>query len=61
MINNSAVSNLIRENKIAQIKTVIQTSADEGMVSMDNDLKRLLSEGVISEDEAKSRMMNPGK
>lgn len=59
LINNSAVSNLIRENKIAQIKTVIQTSAESGMVTMDNDLKRLLHEGLISEENAKSHMINP--
>ena len=59
LINNSAISNLIRENKIAQIKTVIQTSAESGMVTMDNDLKRLLHEGLISEENAKSHMINP--
>ena len=59
LINNSAVSNLIRENKIAQIKTVIQTSADEGMISMDNDLRRLIEEGLITKEDAQSRMLNP--
>lgn len=59
MINNSAISNLIRENKIAQIKTVIQTSAESGMVTMDSDLKRLMQEKVISETEARSHMINP--
>ena len=48
LINTPAVANLIRENKIAQIKTVIQTSAEDGMVTMDQDLKRLYKEGVIS-------------
>jgi twitching motility protein PilT len=59
LVNNSAVANLIRENKIAQIKTVIQTSSDEGMVTMDNDLKRLVQEKLISAQEAKSRLINP--
>jgi twitching motility protein PilT len=59
MINVPAIANLIRENKIAQIKTVIQTSADEGMITMDNDLKRLVKEGTISKEEAKTRMLNP--
>lgn len=59
LINNSAVSNLIRENKIAQIKTVIQTSAELGMVTMDQDIKRLFQEGVISKETATSNMLDP--
>lgn len=59
LINNSAVANLIRENKIAQIKTVIQTSADLGMVTMDQDIKRLFKEGIISKDTAISNMIDP--
>jgi len=59
MINNSAISNLIRENKIAQIKTIIQTSADIGMTTMDQDIKRLLKEGAISKETAISNMIDP--
>lgn len=59
MINTSAVSNLIRENKIAQIKTVIETSSKEGMFSMDQDLVRLYKEKIISKDIAELNMDNP--
>jgi twitching motility protein PilT len=59
LINSPAIANLIRENKVAQIKTVIQTSADDGMVTMDQDLKRLYDSGEISEDIAKVYMLNP--
>jgi twitching motility protein PilT len=59
LINTPAISNLIRENKIAQIKTVIQTGVSSGMKTMDQDLKRLYKEGIISEEIAKSYMMNP--
>jgi len=59
LINNSAVSNLIRENKIAQIKTVIQTSAELGMVTMDQDIKRLYQEEIISRETATSNMLDP--
>ncbi len=59
MINNSAVSNLIRENKVAQIRNVIETSARDGMVSMDQDLKRLFKEGLVSKEVAQAQMMNP--
>jgi len=54
LINTSAVANLIRENKTAQINTVIQTSAEKGMVTIDQDLKRLVEEGLISEEVARS-------
>ncbi len=59
LINNSAVSNLIRENKIAQIKTVIQTSADIGMMTMDQDIKRIYKEKIISKETAISNMIDP--
>ena len=59
LINTPAVSNLIRENKVAQIKTVIQTSAEEGMFTMDQDLKRLFEDGYIKKDVAQTYMANP--
>jgi twitching motility protein PilT len=59
MINTPAISNLVRENKIAQIKTVIQTSASEGMVTMDQDLKRLYDAGEITKEMAQLYMLNP--
>lgn len=59
MINNAAVSNLIRENKVAQLKTVIETSARDGMISMDQDLKRLYKEKLITKEVAQSQMVNP--
>lgn len=59
LLNNAAVANLIRENKIAQIKTVIQTSAQEGMITMDQDLVNLYHQGLISKEIAKFYMINP--
>ncbi|MEK7166948.1 MAG: type IV pilus twitching motility protein PilT [Patescibacteria group bacterium] len=59
LINTPAVANLIRENKIAQIKTVIQTSAKDQMISLDQDLKRLYQGGLISKEIAKIYMENP--
>ena len=52
MLNNDAVSNLIRKGKTYQLAQVIQTSRDLGMQSMDFEIMRLLKEGTISEDEA---------
>jgi twitching motility protein PilT len=59
MINIPAVANLIRENKIAQLRTVIETNSKEGMISMDQDLKRLYGSKVISKDVAQGHMENP--
>lgn len=59
LINTPAISNLVRENKIQQIKTIIQTSAAEGMISMDQDLKRLYNENYIDKETAKQYMMDP--
>lgn len=59
LANTPAVANLIRESKVAQIKTVIETSSKEGMVSLDHDLKRLYDAKVISKEEAQSHMNNP--
>lgn len=54
MITNSAIANLIRENKVAQIYSVIQTGAREGMISREGAVRQLYEQGVI--DEATARM-----
>jgi len=61
LINSPAVANLIRENKIAQIKTAIQTSAEDGMFTMDQNIKKLFLDGIIAEDVAMSYMVNPSE
>lgn len=50
MIPTPAIRNLIRENKIYQIKNCIQTGLKQGMQSMDQDLIRLFKEGKISKE-----------
>lgn len=50
MIVNPAVSNLIRENKVAQIASVIQTSVKEGMVTMDMAVQELHQQGLIADE-----------
>lgn len=59
MMNTPAVSNLIRENKVAQLKTVMQTSAQDHMVTLDQDIKRLFQERQISRDVALTYIENP--
>lgn len=61
LINSPAIANLIRENKIAQIKTAIQTSAEDGMFTMDQNIKKLYLDGIVTEDVAMSYMSNPSE
>lgn len=59
LINTPAVSNLIRENKVSQIKSVIETSSRQGMVSIDQDIKRLYKLKIITKAVAQAQMDNP--
>lgn len=59
LTNTAAVSNLIRENKITQIKTVIETSSKEGMESMDHNLKILYDAKKVAKETAQAHMNNP--
>jgi len=52
LVNTPAVANLIRENKIPQIKNVIQTSSAEGMVTLAQDLTRLIKAGLVDRNVA---------
>jgi twitching motility protein PilT len=51
LINNDAVQNLIRKGKTFQIPSVVATSREQGMQSMDVELARLVNEGVITAEE----------
>lgn len=59
MIGNSAVSNLIRENKIHEIPLVIETSAEAGMISLDRSLANLVLNKEITLENALSYSLNP--
>lgn len=55
LINTPAVANLIRENNIAQLPSVIQTGAKEGMITMDKAIEALYKEELIDKDTAERR------
>jgi twitching motility protein PilT len=55
LINNVAVSNLIRKGKTYQIPSVVTTSRESGMQSMDMELARLVNEGVVALEEGYSK------
>jgi len=52
MINNEAIENMIRKGKTFQIPSVIATSREQGMQSMDSELARLVLENLVEYDEA---------
>jgi len=53
MVCNHAVRNLIREGKIFQIESIMQTARSEGMVTMDKAIEELVSTGKISERDSR--------
>lgn len=59
MIASPAIRNLIREAKSHQLPSIIQTSAQLGMQTMDQHLRDLYLKGIITYDDAISRAMNP--
>jgi twitching motility protein PilT len=52
MVVTRAVGNLIRENKTFQIHSILQTGASQGMCLLDNSVRELLQQGVITAEEA---------
>ncbi len=61
MIANAAIRNLIRENKIAQMYSSIQTGQNAGMQTMDQSLMRLVERGVVTRETAKGYAVNKDK
>lgn len=59
LIVNSAVRNLIRENKVFQIPSIIDTSYEEGMISLNRSLANLVDKGEISREKAEAYSQNP--
>jgi twitching motility protein PilT len=58
MLATDAIANLIRKAKTFQIPSVIATSRELGMLSMDSELQRLVAEGLVSPNEAYMRAAN---
>lgn len=54
MVCNSAIKNLIRENKVAQMYSAIQTGSKDGMITMDQSLKRLVMDNIIEPETARA-------
>ncbi|MXS85677.1 type IV pilus twitching motility protein PilT [Nitrosomonas sp. HPC101] len=58
MIGTPAIRNLIREGKVAQMYSAIQTGQGVGMQTLDQNLADLVKRGVISAAEARTKAMN---
>lgn len=58
MIGTPAIRNLIRENKIAQMYSAIQTGQNVGMQTLDQNLQDLVKRNVISVQEARGKAAN---
>ena len=58
MVGTPAIRNLIRENKVAQMYSAIQTGAQLGMQTLDQNLTDLVRRNVISKEEARNKAAN---
>jgi twitching motility protein PilT len=59
MIGTPAIRNLIRESKIAQMYSAIQTGGQYGMTTLDQSLVGLLQKGLISKEAAREKAKHP--
>ena len=59
MIGTDAIRNLIREDKVAQMYSAIQTGQSHGMQTLDQNLKELLNRGVVSLEDARKKAAKP--
>jgi len=58
LINNSAIANLIRENRTHEIDNVVATSSSEGMIDMNRSLAELVGRGEITVENARAFATN---
>lgn len=58
MIGTPAIRNLIRENKVAQMYSSIQTGEKVGMQTLDQCLQKMVKQGLISREAARHKAVN---
>ena len=59
LVNTPAIANLIRERKVSQIYSQLQTGSKEGMNTLEQCLQKLVDQGSISQKEALGKASNP--
>ena len=58
LVNNSAVRSSIKDNKLTQLSSIMQTSKEEGMSSLDKSLLELVRVGEISMEDARNQAVD---
>jgi twitching motility protein PilT len=61
LVNTNASSNLIRQGKLDQLETTMQSGSQHGMRTMDNAIEALLNQRMITGKEAYKKGINKGK
>lgn len=61
LVGTSAVRNLIRENQIPQMYSMMQTGSRYGMITMEDSVQNLLDGGIIGKDEARRALIKSGE
>ena len=61
MQGTPAIRNIIKDNRLIQLKSAIQTGTRDGMQTMDQALGKLVSEGIIKEEDAREFMTDPAE
>lgn len=61
LVVNKAVGNLIKENKTFQLPSLMQTQTRQGMKLMDVSLQKLVSDGIVTAEEARRHAEDPSK
>ncbi len=59
MVGTPAIRNLIREEKVAQMYSAIQTGGSLGMTTMDQSLRSLVNKGLVTPESAREKAKNP--
>jgi twitching motility protein PilT len=58
MVGTAAIRNLIREAKVAQMYSAIQTGRKDGMQTLDQNMKELVDKGMITSKMAMEKAVN---
>ncbi|HEY0900669.1 MAG TPA: type IV pilus twitching motility protein PilT [Micavibrio sp.] len=57
LVGTNAVRNLIRENQVAQMYSMIQTGSRYGMITMEDSIKQLMEAGIVDRGEARRALL----
>jgi twitching motility protein PilT len=57
LVGTNAVRNLIRENQVAQLYSMIQTGSRYGMITMEDAIKALVEQGTVDREEARRALL----